>query len=96
MAVLLTDHKQYDLATVAIERSIELQKNRLASKEGRTLALSLNNLASLHWRQGKIRAAIATFKDCVGQLEISIKQYPGLIGPRKELAVALKQLRAST
>lgn len=92
MAVLLTDHREYHLATQAIERSIELQKNQLASNEGRNLALSLNNLASLQWRQGKIGAAIATFKECVDLLQTSMEKYPGMIGPRKELAVALNNL----
>lgn len=92
LAVILTNQTEYDLASQAIARSIILRKNQLESKQSRSLAVSLNNLASLQWRQGQIQQAIQSYRECVSILEASLEQYPGLIGHRKELAIALNNL----
>jgi tetratricopeptide (TPR) repeat protein len=92
LAVILTNQDEYDLASQAISRSISLQKNQLGSKHSRNLAVSLNNLASLQWRQGQIQLSIESYRECVSILQASLEQYPGLIGPRKELAIALNNL----
>jgi tetratricopeptide (TPR) repeat protein len=92
LAVILANQDEYDLASQAISRSISLQKNQLGSKHSRNLAVSLNNLASLQWRQGKIQLSIESYRECVSILQASLEQYPGLIGPRKELAIALNNL----
>lgn len=92
LAIILANQDEYDLASQAISRSISLQKNQLGSKHSRNLAVSLNNLASLQWRQGQIQLSIESYRECVSILQASLEQYPGLIGPRKELAIALNNL----
>jgi tetratricopeptide (TPR) repeat protein len=92
LAVILTSQDEYELASQAIAKSIEMQRIQSGAKRSRNLALSLNNLAALQWRQGQIPSAIQSYKECVSILEASLEQYPGLIGPRRELAIALNNL----
>ncbi|AMV33236.1 Serine/threonine-protein kinase PrkC [Pirellula sp. SH-Sr6A] len=63
-----------------------------SSDDLRRLALSYNGLASLAWKQGNVEEAIRIYSFSAELLEQAVDRLPGLLGPRRELAVTLNNL----
>ncbi|XZE46537.1 protein kinase domain-containing protein [Pirellulaceae bacterium SH467] len=63
-----------------------------SSDELRRLALSYSSLAALAWKQGNVEEAIRIYSFSAKLLERAVDGLPGLLGPRRELAVTLNNL----
>ncbi|XZE32695.1 protein kinase domain-containing protein [Pirellulaceae bacterium SH501] len=96
LGAILAEQGYVDVAQRVASRSLAMRTSGpttpRTSDDLRRLALSYSGLASLAWKQGKIDEAIQTYSRSAELLEQAVDQLPGLLGPRRELAVTLNNL----
>lgn len=96
LGAILAEQGYVDVAQRVASRSLAMRTSGPAtprtSDDLRRLALSYSGLASLAWKQGNLDEAIQTYSLSAELLEQAVDQLPGLLGPRRELAVTLNNL----
>ena len=101
-SVMFAENQEFTEAAAAAEQSIRLRSHRMQTAEDNEramnaeqlsrLAITHNNLASLHWRAGKVDGAIAAYRNAISLLEKAVQRAPGHTTPRDRLAVTLNNL----
>ncbi len=94
LAVLLAEVGEVKQAAMWTTRSLEINQSLPNSLDGTPLdirrrALAHHQLASLHWRAGDYESSIDAYQRAIEMLDRVLLQMPNLVGPRRELSVAL-------
>jgi serine/threonine protein kinase/tetratricopeptide (TPR) repeat protein len=96
LGVVLDESGDVEHAMRVTQKAIHLRESEVHSRNSpdqqRRLALAFSNVAVLQWKAGQLDAAIYSYQQSVELLERVIKSLPGLLGPRRELAVTLNNL----
>jgi tetratricopeptide (TPR) repeat protein len=96
LSVILAEQGYIEIAQRAASRSLAMRSfeksTARSSDDLRRLALSYNGLAALAWKQSKVEEAVQTYSLSAELLDRAVDRLPGLLGPRRELAVTLNNL----
>ncbi len=95
LSVLLGDAQQYVAATRAAEQSLAVRRHwqpAQAPEYQERTAITYNNLAAYHWKEGRNSQAIDAYQQAAEMLEQAIREAPSRMMTRQRLAVTLNNL----